>query len=248
MGSIGVEEPVSSELVLVDERLARRARAALPDPPWLVPALVELRDRPPAEPAAPPVRRRRPRIGSVLVVLVALATLGLAAAAFVPLSPAPSFVATPVEQAAPAAPEPPPAVTPLKPTTKPKPPQPPAAVKPRKTPLRERTAPTTSKRPAAKTRTTRRASKAAPAPEPLALTRSDRAVAWRRYPAAVYYLVYLRRGAKTLFETKTLLPPVVIPRRLRLRPGTYRIVVRPAIPSDAGIILGSAIFQKTVRL
>src|SRR4029450_13591958 len=48
------EEPISSELVLVDEALARRARAALPDPPWLLPALAELRERPEAERAEAP--------------------------------------------------------------------------------------------------------------------------------------------------------------------------------------------------
>jgi hypothetical protein len=243
------EEPISSELVLVDQALARRARAALPDPPWLVPALAELRERTPVEwapapvpqrPARPSDRRRRPSASSVALVVIALAFAGVAALAFVPLSRGPSFVTTPVEQAAPAVPVRPPAVARPKAVTKPKPTPTRRAAKPRKTRQRER--------PAARTRTKRRTAQPAPAPKPRALTRAQRVVSWRRYPAAVYYAVYLQRGAKTLFQTRTVRPGTVLPARLALRPGTYHVVVRPAIPSDAGIILASAIFRKTVRL
>ena len=250
MVSNGVtEEPISSELVLVDQVLARRARAALPDPPWLVPALAELRERTAAEwapapvlerPARPSHGRRRPDAASLVLVIIALAFAGVAALAFVPLSRGPSFVTTPVEQAAPAVPVRPPAAARPKATTKPKPTPLRHAAKPRKTRQRER--------PAARTRTKRRASQPTAAPKPRALTRAQRVVTWRRYPAAVYYAVYLQRGAKTLFQTRTVRPGTVLPARLALRPGTYHVVVRPAIPSDAGIILASAIFRKTVRL
>ena len=228
----------------MDQALARRARAALPDPPWLLPALAELGERTPAEPvperpARLPARRRRPSAASILLVLVAFAGAGLLALAFVPLSRGPSFVTTPVEQAAPAVPVRPPAVN--RPNAaakpKPKPMQPRRAAKPKKTRQRERAA--------AKTRSNRRPSK--PAPKPRTLTRAQRTVAWRRYPAAVYYQVYLQRGPKTLYEMRTLRPSAVLPARLALSPGTYRVVVRPAIPGDAGIILGSAILRKTVR-
>jgi hypothetical protein len=245
------EEPISSELVLVDQALARRARAALPDPPWLVPALAELRQRTPVERAAAPVMerparpsegRRRPSAASVVLVVIALAFAGVAALAFVPQSRGPSFVTTPVEQAAPAVPVRPPVVAHPKAATKPKPKPTPSrhAAKPRKTRQREHRA--------ARTRTKRRASRPAPAPKPRALTRTQRVVTWRREPAAVYYAVYLQRGAKTLFETKTVRPVTVLPAHLALRPGTYHVVVRPAIPSDAGIILASAILRKTMRL
>jgi hypothetical protein len=244
------EEPISSELVLVDQALASRARAALPDPPWLVPALAELRQRTPAErppapvlerPARPSDRRRRPSAGSVVLVIIALAFAGVAALAFVPLSRGPSFVTTPVERAAPAVPVRPPVVTRAKAATKPKPtPTRRANAKPKQTRQRER--------PAARTRPKRRASQPAPKPKPRALTRAQRVVSWRRYPAALYYAVYLQRGTKTLFQTRTLRPATVLPARLALRPGTYRVVVRPAIPSDAGIILASAIFRKTMKL
>jgi hypothetical protein len=73
-------------------------------------------------------------------------------------------------------------------------------------------------------------------------------VTWRRYPAAVYYSVYLQRGTTTLFQTRTVRRGAVLPAHLALRPGTYHVVVRPAIPNDAGIILGPTIFRKTVRL
>jgi hypothetical protein len=251
------EEPISSELVLVDEELGRRARAALPDPPWLLPALAELRERPPAErvaapvaapvparPARPPVRRRRPAASSVVLVVIALAFAGVTALAFVPQSRGPSFGTTPVEQAAPAVPVRPPAVTRTKPPTKPKPKSTPPqrAAKPRKAPRRER--------PAAKTRPKRHAAKPKPkpAPTPRGLSNAQRVITWRRNPAAVYYVVYLQRGTKTIFATSSRRRRTVLPVRLALRPGTYHVVVRPAVPSDAGIILAPPILTKTMKV
>jgi hypothetical protein len=35
---------------------------------------------------------------------------------------------------------------------------------------------------------------------------------------------------------------------MKLRPGTYQVLVRPAIPGDAGVILGDAIVTKTIRV
>ena len=241
------EEPISSELVLVDQALGRRARAALPDPPWLVPALAELREQPREDrvqapiverPARPPDRRRRPSAGSVVLVVIGLAFAGVAALAFVPQSHGPSFVKAPVDQAAPAVPVRPPAVTRPRAATKPKPTPPRQTAKPRKV----------RQAPATRTRAKRRESKPALAPKPSTLTRAQRVVTWRRYPAAVYYAVYLQRGTKTLFQTRTVRPGTVLPARLALKPGTYHVVVRPAIPNDAGIILGPTLVRKTVKL
>jgi len=243
------EEPISSELVLVDEALGRRARAELPDPPWLLPALAELRERPREErlrapvverPVRPPERRRRPSAGSVVLVGIGLAFAGVASLAFVPQSHGPSFVKAPVDETAPAVPARPPAVTRPRAATrpKPKPASPRQTAKPRKA----------RQAPATRTRATRRESKPAVAPKPRALTRAQRVITWRRFPAAVYYAVYLQRGVKTLFQTRTVRTGTVLPARLAFKPGTYHVVVRPAIPNEAGIILGPTLVRKTVKL
>jgi hypothetical protein len=241
------EEQISSELVLVDEALGRRARAALPDPPWLLPALAELRERPREErvrapveepPAPPPDRRRRPSAGSIVLVLIALAFAGVTALAFVPQSHPPSFVKAPVDQSAPAAPVRPPAVT-----------QPKAAAKPKTTPPRQTAKPrTTRQAPATGTRPKRRESRPARAPKPRTLTRAQRVVTWARYPAAVYYAVYIQRGSKTVFQTRTERTRALLPAHLAVKPGTYHLVVRPAIPNDAGITLGPATVRMKLKL
>ena len=242
------EEPISSELVLVDEALGRRARAALPDPPWLLPALAELRE-PPREvrvqapvverPARPPDRRRRPSAGSVVLVVIGLAFAGVAALAFVPQSHGPSFAKAPVDQAAPAAPVRPPVAT--RPNVAPKPKPKPAPPRQTAKPKKVQHAPTRAKRSASKP-------KPAVAPKPRTLTRAQRVVTWRRFPSAVYYAIYLQRGAKTLFHARTVRAGTVLPARLALKPGTYHVVVRPAIPNEAGIILGPTLVRKTVKL
>jgi hypothetical protein len=251
-----VEEPISSELVLVDGALARRARAALPEPPWLLPVLAELeesaRATPPppvaaetpppstAEPApAAPVARPRRRLGAASGVSVALALAAVAvlSLAFLPLSRGPRVTTTPLRQAAPATPV-----------------RPPAAARPKRsapthTVTRARPKPKVAraKKPAAaakrpRPRPTRRA-----APPPRPLPRTQRVFSWRRYPSAVFYELHLQRGAETLYETRTLTPRAVLPAGLRLRPGTYHVFVRPAVPGDAGIMLGPAIMRRTIR-
>lgn len=248
MVSKGVtEEPISSELVLVDQALGRRARAALPDPPWLVPALAELRERPPAEPVPAPVlerpatapeRRRRPAAGSVVLVVIALAFAGVTALAFVPQSHGPTLVTTPVrEHAAPAAPVRPPAAV------RPRP-----AAKPNSTPASPPKKAQQRKRPAATTLTPRSKPKPASKPKPRVLTRAQRVVTWARYPAAVYYAVYIQRGSKTVFQTRTVRTRALLPARLSVKPGTYHLVVRPAIPNEAGINLGPATVRMKLKL
>src|SRR5262245_35897444 len=238
------EEPISSELALVDQALGRRARAALPDPPWLVPALAELRERPPAEPVPAPVpeppapapeRHRGPSAGTVVLVVVALAFAAVSALAFVPQSHGPTLVTTPAEQAAPAAPVRPPTATSPGAATKPKSTQPQRTTTPRKVP-------------ATRAPGRRQGSKPAATPKPRVLTRAQRVVTWRRFPAAVYYAVYLQHGANTVYQATTVRPGTVLPARLAGKPGTYHLVVRPAIPNDAGINLGPAIVRKTLKL
>ena len=77
------------------------------------------------------------------------------------------------------------------------------------------------------------------------LVKAQRVFRWRRYRAAVYYELLVQRGATTVYAARTAALSVRLPARLRLRPGTYHVVVRPGIPNDAGIILGPAIFEKT---
>ena len=67
---------------------------------------------------------------------------------------------------------------------------------------------------------------------------------WPRYPGAVYYQFYLQQGARTIYQARTVRPTAALPARLKVVPGTYRVLVRPAIPSDAGIILGAAIVDE----
>jgi hypothetical protein len=243
-----VEEPISSELVLVDGALARRARAALPEPPWLLPVLAELEEAaraapppPPPEPTpAAPVarRRRRPSAASAVSLGLGLAALALLSLAFLPLSRGPRLTTTPLQRAAPATPARPPV------TARPK----------RATPTHKvrHAAPkpkvARTKRPVAAVKRSRPRPTRQAAPRPRALARAQRAFSWRRFPSAVFYELHLQRGAETLYETRTLAPRVVLPSRLTLRPGTYHVYVRPAVPGDAGIILGPAILRRTIRV
>ena len=71
---------------------------------------------------------------------------------------------------------------------------------------------------------------------------------WPRYPGAVYYQSDLQQGARTIYQARTVRPTVALPARLKVVSGTYRVLVRPAVPSDAGIILGAAIVEKSVKL
>jgi hypothetical protein len=69
-----------------------------------------------------------------------------------------------------------------------------------------------------------------------------RVLSWRRYRRAAYYQVHLQRGAKTVYQVRTFKRTASI--RLKLRPGKYHAVVRPAFSTDAGITLGPAILDK----
>jgi vancomycin resistance protein YoaR len=139
---------------------------------------------------------------------------------------------------APAASVRPPVVTRPKAVTKPKTTPPPQTAKPR----------ATRKAPATRTRAKSRESKQALAPKPRTLTRAQRVVTWARYPAAVYYVVYIQRGSKTVFQTRTARTRALLPARLAVKPGTYHLVVRPAIPNDAGITLGPATIRMKLKL
>jgi hypothetical protein len=257
---VAVQEPISSELVLVDEELAHRARGALPDPPWLLPVLAELEEsararpavataEPPApaavaEPAPAPSRARIPTAAVVVFVVCALGPLAYLLYSLLPAPQGPTLDARPVQPATTPGPAPSGTTNPVGPTQtqpvakpKPKPAQKPKPARPTAR-TRPKTAPPAPKR-AAKPRLT---------PRPHTLTRAQRVFGWRRYAGALYYQFYFQRGATTIFQTRTLQPTAELPARLKVRPGTYKVLVRPAVPSDAGIILGAAILQKTMTL
>ena len=268
-----VEEPISAELVLVDPELARRARVALPDPPWLLPVLAEQQQ---AEMAAPTVFReersaramprvaRRPRHRSVArhiaatlaggCVLLVLTVLVASAADLLSSSDELTFSTTPERHAA--APQPNRSSVAAhagasgkarrseRRTKRPaKRSEAPGSVNPKAGPQA-----TSSAR---RVRTRRRRSASAPKPAattPRALAETQRVFSWRRRAAAVYYQFYFQRGAATIYQARTVKLSVALPARMKLRPGTYHVLVRPAIPSDAGVILGAAIIAKTIRV
>jgi len=249
-----LEEPISPELVLVDGDLAVRAREASPDPPWVLPAVAEAQLHVEVTPAVTveerPVQEvaRRPARPSFSRHLRATAVFGFAMVALV------TVVALTLELV--------PGST--KPTLATRRAEPAALVPPKQSTSRQPAKPTrvqdTAKPKAAATRTskpkrTRRPKSPAPAasaptrpakPRARAVVNVQRVFSWRLYPGAVYYQLHLQRGSRTIYELRTLKRTASI--RLPLRPGTYRTVVRPAIPSDAGIILGPAIIDKVVRV
>jgi hypothetical protein len=244
-----LEEPISPELVLVDGDLAVRAREALPHPPWLLLAVAEARERVEASQAvavderpAPWDSGRRPRasfsrhlraiavFGGALVALVILVSLALE---LVPGSAKPTLATRRAEPAAPPSPNKPTSKRSAKRAVKPK-----AVRKTKSKPVPTRS-PERSAPPAS-------APKQVAKPKTRAAVKVERVFSWRLYRGAVYYPVHLRRGAKTVYQVRTLKRTASI--RLTLRPGRYHAVVRPAVPSDAGIILGPAIMDKIVRV
>jgi hypothetical protein len=264
-----VEEPISAELVLVDRDLARRARVALPDPPWLLPVLAKQQQAEVAAPAvsgkersarAMPEVARRPRHRSVArhvamtvaggCVLLVFTVLVASAADLLAGPDEPTFSTPPPRNAAAPQPKRSSAAAHAEASrkarrserrTKPPPKRLEArrSVKPKAGPKA-----TSSAR---RVRTQRRRSALAPKPA-ATLAESQRVFSWRRRAAAVYYQFYFQRGTTTIYQARTVKLRVALPARLKLRPGTYQVLVRPAIPGDAGVILGDPIITKTVRV
>jgi hypothetical protein len=274
-----VEEPISSELVLVDRELALRARVALPDPPWLLPVLAELEQAEvarrsakvtaprfvteerfaPAAVAARPRRRSLARhIGATVAgvsLLFVLADLAASAYDLLSTSQEPTFVTTPVQQAAAPMPRPPSALARARRKAKRSEPPRQRAASHSKARRPERPKVQASPNSTSATSGTRtKPGTIAAAPKPTAKTtprvlgKTQRVFSWPRQPAAVYYQFYFQRGGATIYQARTVKVSAALPSHLKLRPGIYRVLVRPAIPSDAGIILGAAIVEKTMRV
>jgi hypothetical protein len=251
-----VEEPISSELVLVDEELALRARDALPDPPWVLPVFAELqeaekitapvvgeeRPAPPAIPERPPRPSIASRVPAVVLSLLGLVALAALAFSLVWSPQGPTLAARPEEQASPPAPTQSAGAGQAKRSAKR--PKVRRTATPQATPQVKPTAPKVRTQPRAITP----APKRAPKPKPRTVGNAERVFGWPRYPGAVYYQFYLQQGARTIYQARTVRPTATLPARLKVVPGTYRVLVRPAVPSDAGIILGGAIVEKSVKL
>ena len=259
MASSGVvEEPISSELVLVDEELALRARDALPDPPWVLPVFAELqeaekiaapvadeeRPAPAAVPERPPRRSIASRVPAVVLSLLGLVALAALAFSLVWSPQGPTLAARPEEQASLPAPTQSTGAGQAKGSAK----RPKArrTATTQATPQVKPTAPKVHTQPRATTPAPKRAAK--PKPKPRTVGKAERVFGWPRYPGAVYYQFYLQQGARTIYQARTVRPTAALPARLKVVPGTYRVLVRPAVPSDAGIILGAAIVEKSVKL
>jgi hypothetical protein len=236
-------EPISPELVLVDPELARSARQALPDRPWEAVAPPPRWVPPPAPMAASaeapvtgaPAALPRPERARLWPRRAATAAVSLTAlAAFVAASAgaftdpddrpylAPLGVESPptTETIAPSAP-PPPTLTPPTPARPPKP-------KSKAAPANQAAQPSARPRstpPAASARS-RNAPEGRPPTGSARGFGKGRIFAWPRYTGATYYHVTLMRAGKAVWEARPAGPQIILPARLRLRPGKYMWVVR----------------------
>ena len=257
-----IEEPISAELVLVDRELARRARVALPDPPWLLPVLAEQQQ---AEVDAPtvfseersaramPKEARRPFHRSVARHLAATVAAGCGLLVFAVLvASAADLFAGPDEPTF--------STTPPRHADAPKRSRAAARVaasrkagrferRTKRPAKRSESRPSVNSKAGQKARSSARpvrTRKAAATPRTLA--KDERVFSWRRRAAAVYYQFYFQRGGATIYQARTVKLRVALPAGLKLRPGTYHVLVRPAILGDAGVILGAPIVAKTIRV
>jgi hypothetical protein len=241
---------VSPELVLVDPELATRARAALPDHPWPAPVRIEPRPRP-AEPGGAPVGLKFWMFILGVIVLVGALTLvstrdrpTLAAEVEGNEGRVPATSTSSVAQ-----PKPKPGAA------KPKP----RAARPKSTQRsgenRARSSPPPSGRP--RTQTPARPRAQTPAP-PTRRTVPRRAVrqgfrparifSWPPRAGASYYQVVFLRNSKPFYRTRTTAARLRLPERVRFTAGIYRWTVRPAIASDAGIVLALPVVDSTFRV
>lgn len=208
------EDPglLSPELVLVaSPEETQRALAQLPEPPWSAAAVVR-----PARPAeSTPVertrRRSQPRLR--LAVILALAVAGLAVAGYLARAWRDSH------QVSLRTSVPPPAAASSRPAV------PAASVVPRRP----------HPRPAA--RTAPKAPRAAGGQKSPAARKTTfvpaRTWAWVPVRGAAAYEVTFVRAGRVVFRARSQEPRVLMPRRFRFRPGTYRWTVR-ALPKHAG--------------
>jgi hypothetical protein len=266
-------EPISPELVLVDPELAERARASLPEEPWLS-FIPPPEERPvvaavPAElPQARRPRRRRPLpalagAAAVAAVLAALAfglvpspgarpTLEPEAApppARRPAAPLPAARPRAAEPAAPPARAP----APAKPTrtAAPKP-----APKPKPAPRPKPKLPVAKPRPAPAPPAAPKPSRPTPLPKPKPAKPSARPepfeparlFVWVPARGAVYYHFVLWRDGKRVYDAFSRKPSTKIPKTVRFTAGSYIWVVRAGKTKRAAGDVGPALVTSTFTI
>jgi hypothetical protein len=71
---------------------------------------------------------------------------------------------------------------------------------------------------------------------------------WRPSAGAAYYDVALVRDGRPIRVLRTEDSWVRLPTTLTFAPGNYRLTVRPAVPGEAGVQLGTPIVERTFRV
>jgi hypothetical protein len=236
---------VSPELVLVDPDLAARARAALPDHPWPAPVRIEPRPRP-AEPGGAAVGLTFWTFLLGIIVLVGALTLvstrdrpTLAAEVEGNEGRVPATSTSQVVKPKPGTAKPKPR------TAKPKPAKPKSAQRSRRSRARSSPPPPAPSRTRTTAPPTRRT---VPRRAVRQGFRPARVFSWPPRAGASYYQVVFLRNSKPFYRTRTTAARLQLPERVRFTAGIYRWTVRPAIASDAGIVLALPVVDSTFRV
>ena len=244
---------VSPELALVDPELAAELRAALPEHPW--PAVPRITIAPPAETR---VRHLRPFLGTFVATAVIVAAVTVLTV--LPRPDRPTFAATPAEPVT--RPQQQPAPVNRAKTAKAKPnlfaarPARPlrrafplAVTAETKVPRQRARATPRRARPNPKSRSPQRRRQAPVRVKrgPVIGTRAP-SFAWPPVANARSYDAQFLRGGKTIYRSRTPVPRIRVPARIRFTAGVYRWIVRPVFVTGLRTELGSPVVDATFRI
>jgi hypothetical protein len=221
---------ISPELVLVDPDLAAGARAALPDYPWPTPVRIEPRA---------PARHRRIPVAATLSFVSCAALVGILGVSLLPTRDQPTFAAEGQRTL--------PAASPTTTGVSPHPAVPSPTTKVSKQPAAPQRQGPRTKRPGG----ARKSPVRKPVPSgrrKLPLFRPARTFAWVPQARATYYQVVLFRNGRRIYQTRTRVSRLTLPRRIRFTAGDYRWTVRPALRVQNGIRLADPIVDSTFRI